>query len=112
MEFGYYKNLAMPSAYYQNYEKSYYGGIPQTAIKDFKQTLHQGDQMVMRMPKPFLSSYIYTQASGKTQTNLVTVDIATLYPNFVYTTDRKAYLYIDLMIYSGWWINNKYKYEA
>lgn len=71
--------------------------IPLTAIVDYRNTLAKGGvvQIAVRSGDDIEYEEHVVEA---------------IYSYFVFTKDRKSYLYVDLMKDSGWWQKNKKRY--
>lgn len=84
----------------------YYRPIPLKAISDYKATIHKGMCFTVKMP------YQMRLDNGHFK-NIVrdtVVDIESVYPNFIWTKGGMSINYWDLMVYSGWWEQNKSRY--
>lgn len=68
--------------------------IPLQAIIDYRDTLRDGD---------ILSYETRIEEWRSSEKVEVVYEIEHCYPYFIFTTDRKSILYIDLMRDTGWW---------
>ena len=80
--------------------------IPLSAIEDFKRGYVPG------MIVPTHEMRDAEKYGGHPIRVEVIKEIAEIYPHFFFTTDRKAILYPDAMIDTGWWDRNKWRYYS
>ena len=78
--------------------------IPLIAIRDFRNSYIPG--MVLRTYELRDS----TEVGGHPKQVEVIKEIAEIYPHFFFTTDRKAILFPQAMVETGWWERNSWRY--